>query len=187
MTSLQLTPNSRATEATEWPSRPTRRQISAPGPLGEHGPRGDGVVPSDHVLTSQCGSTQRHRGLRHASTTRWSRWAGRERGPRGGPISFAGDYEYRSVGVAVGVCPSKDPQSRDFALGSPGLVVIRSFNAAGTRNEAARSGFGDGLVYWAWGDKTISVTESSRPEIVAAVETAMADIGANLTLDKRRG
>ena len=95
----------------------------------------------------------------------------------------AGDYEHHSVSIALALCPSKDPRSKDFSVTSPGLVVIRSFNAQATRDKA--SGFGDGLVYWAWGDKTISVTESSRPEIVGAVERAMSSLGAQRTLDKR--
>lgn len=99
--------------------------------------------------------------------------------------SFAGDYESRVIGVSTTKCPSNDPSSGDFSITSPGLVVVRSFNARTTRDAAAVSGFGDGLVYWSWADKVVSVTESSRPEIVVAVERAMSNLEAVKTGDKR--
>lgn len=95
--------------------------------------------------------------------------------------TLAGDYEHRSISVAAGgpgSCPS-------VASNASGLIVLRSFNARSTRDQAAKSGFGDGLIYWTWGDKTISVTMSSRPEVVAATEEAMKSLGATLVLDKR--
>ncbi len=66
------TPNSRASWATEWPSRPTLRQISTRARSVSTARGAMASVSSDHVLTAQPGSGQRHRRLCHTSTTRRS-------------------------------------------------------------------------------------------------------------------
>ncbi len=72
MAACHDTPNSLATCATEWPSRPTRRQISARARSVSTARAAMASVSSDHVLTSQSGSGQRHSRLRQMSTTRRS-------------------------------------------------------------------------------------------------------------------
>jgi hypothetical protein len=69
MAVCQPTPKARATSATEWPSSPTRRQISARarsvsaarGPISS--------TSSDQVVTGQLGSKHRQMRLAHTSTT----------------------------------------------------------------------------------------------------------------------
>ncbi len=72
MATCHDTPNSRASWATEWPSRPTRRQISTRARSVSTARGAMASACSDQVLTAHAGSGQRHRRLRHASTTRRS-------------------------------------------------------------------------------------------------------------------
>ena len=83
----------------------------------------------------------------------------------------SGSYEQRVFTVAAGACPPAAPAAT-------GTVVVNAYDSAQTRDSSAALDFGDRRAAWTYLQFVIGLSRDAAPEVAAAVERAMAALGA---------